>query len=121
MKSVIDLLLHTVRFENWHRAIVMVHSIPGASGNLPYHFDHSFRSRAIIANDFVDFLSEKIAHRSPDQIRLPKETARSRFLTNELLDLVPLIEKKTQIPHKIPCPLTFAYGADNDSDAVGNF
>jgi hypothetical protein len=99
----------------------MIHSIPGASGNLTDHFDHSFCCRAVIANDFVDFLSEKIAHRSPDQIRLLKETAGGRFLTNELLDQGPLIEKKPQVPHEIPRPLTFAYGADNDSDAVGNF
>src|SRR5205814_9190232 len=57
----------------------------------------------------------------PVQIQLLKETSRVWFHANELLDLGPLIEKKTQIPHKISCPLTCAYGANNDSNAVGNF
>src|SRR4029077_16911343 len=61
-----------------------------------------------------------MAHCSPNQIRLVEETARGWFLTNELLDLGPLIEKKTQIPHKVPCPLAFTDGPDNDSNAVGN-
>ena len=74
----------------------------------------------VIAYDFVDFLSEKIAHCPADQIRLLKEAARGWFPTNELLDLGPLIEKKTQIPHKVPCPLTFTDRADNDSNSVGN-
>jgi hypothetical protein len=43
MKSVIDLLLHAVRFEDRHRTVIMMHAVPGASGNLVDHFDHSFR------------------------------------------------------------------------------
>ena len=43
----------------------------------------------------LNFLSQKIAHCPSDQIRFLKETAGSWFPTNELLDLGPLIEKKT--------------------------
>src|SRR5581483_2443709 len=121
MESVIDLFLHTIRLENRHGAVVMVHSTSRTTGNLPHHFDHPLRCRAIIANDFVDFLCEKITHGAADQIRFLEQAARGWLLANQSLDLSPLIEKETEIPHKIPRPLAFTYSADDDPNAIGNF
>src|SRR5439155_18290694 len=120
VKSIVNLFLHTVSLENRRRTVIKMDPIPRAPGNLANHFDHPFRCSTLIANDLVDFFSQKIAHGSLNQIRLLKETARSRFLSNGQLNFGPLIEQETQIPNEVSGTLTFAYGANNDSNTVGN-
>src|SRR4029453_17905553 len=82
--------------------------------------DHSVGRCAVIAQDFVDFFREKIAHGSLNQIWLLKYAARRRLLANGLLDLGPLIEEEPEVAHEISGTLSFAHRADDDADPFGN-
>ena len=99
MKCVVDLLLHTVSFENRRSAVIVANPVPRASGDLTDHVDHPIRCHAIVANDFVDFFGEKIAHGALGQIRFLEESAWRRIILNRALDFGPLVEKNTQIAH----------------------
>ena len=120
MKRVVDLLLHTVGFENRRCAIVKVNLIPGAPRNLADHFAHPVRCRAIVAKHFVDFFGQEIAHRPLDQIRFFKNATRRRRFPDLLLDFGPLIEKEPQITDEISCALALAHSSNNHADAFRN-
>src|SRR4029453_15999732 len=82
--------------------------------------DHSVGRCAVIAQDFVDFFREKIAHGSLNQIWLLKYAARRGLLANDLLDLGPLIEEEPEVPHGIWGTCSFPYGGDYGAVPFGN-
>ncbi len=88
----------------------------------PDHLAHPLDRRAIVADHFVDFIGEKIAHRALDQdpVLRRREQGAGRSLIC-LLDLRPLLEQETQIAHEIAGALSFADGANDDANAFGNF
>ena len=120
MKSVVDLLLHAVTFENRRCAVIKMNSVPRSPRNLADHFVHPVNRLAIIADDFIDFFSEKVTHSPFNQIGLLKNSARRRTVTNQLLYFRPLIEEEAQIPNKVSCALSFSNSADDDADAFRN-
>ena len=75
---------------------------------------------AIVADDFVDFVGEEIAHRALNQIRLFKNARGRRIVLDLLLDPRPLLEQKTQVAHEIAGSLAFTDGANDHADAVGD-
>ena len=88
--------------------------------NLADHFAHPLRRRAIIANHFVDFFGQKIAHRPFHQVRLLKNATGRRLFADELLDFGPFIEKEAQIAHEISGTLALAHRSNDHADAFGN-
>ena len=120
MEGIIDLFLHAMTFENRRRPVIELDPVSRAPRNLANHFDHSVSRLSIVADDVIDFFREKVAHGPFNQIGLLKNSARGRTLTNQLLDLGPLIEKETQIADKESRALSFSNGADDDADAFRN-
>ena len=75
----------------------------------------------IVADDFVDFVGEKIAHGALDEIGLFEDARGRGELLDLLLDARPLLEEKTEVAHEIAGALAFPDGANDDADALGNF
>ena len=121
MKCVINLFLHAVSLKNRRGAIVMANTVSRAAGDLTDHVAHSIHCPAIVADDFIDFFSKKIAHRALDQIGFFKQPAWGRIVPNGLIDFGPLVQQNSQIADKIPGALTFANCADDHANPFGNF
>src|SRR5579864_6994193 len=117
MKRVIDLLLDAERLEDWFGAIILFETAARPSRDFIDQLDHSFERFAVVDQDFIDFFSQEIADRALDQVRLFKHPAGRRLVADLLLDVRPLIQKKTQIAHKITGPLAFANSANNNADS----
>src|SRR5207253_2502713 len=120
MKRVVDLFLDSEGFENWRGAVVKFQTIPRPPRYFFHQLIHPFQCLAIVAKDFVNFLGQKITHRSLDQVRLFKNATGRGLVPNQPLNFGPLIEKKPQIPHEVACPLALAYCANNDAEPLRN-
>ena len=66
MKGVVDLSLYAERLEDGRRPIVIMQTIARTTRNIADKSTHPLDGIAIVANDFVNFLRQKIAHRSLD-------------------------------------------------------
>ena len=66
MKGVIDLFLYAKRLEDGRRPIVIMQTIARTTRNIADKIAHPLYGIAIVANDFVNFLRQKIAHSSLD-------------------------------------------------------
>ena len=62
---------------------------------------HAFDRLRVVHNDSVDFIGEKVADRSLDEIGFFKETGRGGFFLKAFLHLRPLVYKDAQITNKI--------------------
>ena len=120
MKRVVDLFLDSEGFENWRGAVVKFQTIPRPPRYFFHQLIHPFQCLAIVAKDFVNFLGQKITHRSLDQVRFFKNATGRRLVANHLLNLGPLIEQKTQIAHEVSRALTFPHRANDDANSFGN-
>ncbi|KAG0505550.1 MAG: hypothetical protein Udaeo_11000 [Candidatus Udaeobacter sp.] len=120
MKCVINLFLHTVRLKNRGGTIVVANTVSRAAGDLTDHVDHSIRCSAIVAKDFINFFSKKIADSALDQIGFFKQPARGGVVPNGLIDFGPLIQQNSQIADKVPGALTFADCPDDHAHSFGN-
>ena len=120
MKRVVDLFLDSERFKNRRRAVVEFQTVPSSPRNFFDQLVHPFQCFAIVTKHLVNFLGQKIAHRSLDQVRFFKNATGRRFVANQPFDFGPLIEQETQIAHEISRPLAFADGANNYADAFRN-
>src|SRR5450432_3321798 len=120
MKSIVNLFLNAESLENRRSAVVEFDPIFRATRNLTNHFAHPIDGGVVVANHFIDLISQKIAHRAIDQIRLLENPGwRGQFL-DLLLDLRPLFEEETQVPNEIAGALTFADGANDNTEAFRN-
>ena len=117
MKGVVDLFLHAEGLEDRRGAVVKLDAVARAPRNLADHLVHPLDRRLIVADHFVDFVGEEIAHRALDQIRLFEDAAGRGLVLDRLLDLRPLLDEEAQIAHEITGALAFADGADDDAHA----
>src|SRR5258708_2891183 len=79
VKGVVDVFLDVEVFEDGERAAVVFDAAGGAFGNLADHVDHAFHGVLVVANDFVDFVGEEVAHGAFDEIGLFEDAGRSRL------------------------------------------
>src|SRR5689334_4469941 len=114
MKCIVDLFLDPERFKDRFSAVVMFQATPGPTRNLVDELTHPIKRLAIVDQNFIDFLSQKVSHGALDKVRLFKNATRRRVIANLLFDFRPLIEKESQIPHKVTGALTLADGPDDD-------
>src|SRR5262249_12590372 len=118
MECIVDLLLHSERFKNRRGAVVIFDPVFRAARNLTDHFHHPIDRLAIVADHFVDFVSQEIAHGSLHQIGLFENPRGRREASDLLLNTRPLVEKVAEVTHEIPCALAFAHSPNDYSDSV---
>src|SRR5256885_13074956 len=116
MKCVVDLFLNAERFENRRSAVVEFQTVSSSPGNFLDQLIHPLQRFLIIAKDLVDFLGQKIADRSLDQVRLFKNATGRGFVPNQPFNFGPLVDKKSQIPHEVARALAFADGANDHAN-----
>ena len=66
MKGVVNLLLYPERLEDGRTPIIIMQTIARTTRNIADERAHPLHGAAIVANHFVNFLRQKIAHRSLD-------------------------------------------------------
>ena len=96
VKGVVDLLLDSEGLEDRRRPIVKLDAVARAPGNLAHHLVHALDRRAIVADDFVDFVGQEIADRPVDQIRFFENAAGRLLFLDRLFDPRPLLEQETR-------------------------
>src|SRR5262249_34326081 len=117
---VVDWFLNWERFKNRRGAVIELQPISRPTRNFFHELSHALERFAIVTSHLVYLLGEKIADGSLHQVRLFKDAAKRRLVPDQLFDLRPLVEKKTQIAHEVTCALAFTHGANNHANAFRN-
>ena len=113
--------MHAVFIEDVLRLVVKLYSFFRARGNLGHQFLHALDRSEVVADDGIDFLGEKIAHRALDKTGFLEQLVRSALRLHAPLDLVPLVEQEGEVADEEARTLPRADGADDDAHAFGNF